>query len=257
MPLSAFADVPTCTPLEQQAGQCSTTGTSDGTGVTVAGTAGGAHDGVGSGDDGGSSGSHHQLTDAELLALFDQLCVGDGHCDVLGSLSLNPRLPIATQGPGAAGSPAAAITINDLARFLPATTALHTEPNGWAVVGVPANFWVDVAAVTVDGALLGETAEVRFTPRAYRFAYGDGTTRATATAGGSWAVLGQQELTETPTSHKYRERGDRRASATVVYSAEYRLAGGPWIAVAGAVSGATPPQRVLVVVERTALTTLG
>ena len=44
---------------------------------------------------------------------------------------------------------------------------------------------------------------------------------------------------------------------TVVYSAEYRFAGGPWIAVTGAVSGTTPPQRVLVVVERTALTTLG
>jgi hypothetical protein len=42
----------------------------------------------------------------------------------------------------------------------------------------------------------------------------------------------------------------------VVWSAEYRFAGGPWTAVAGAVSGATPPQRVLVVVERTALTTV-
>jgi hypothetical protein len=41
---------------------------------------------------------------------------------------------------------------------------------------------------------------------------------------------------------------------TVVYSAQYRVAGGPWVAVVGAVAGTTPPQRVLVVVERTALT---
>jgi hypothetical protein len=116
---------------------------------------------------------------------------------------------------------------------------------------------VDVAAVTVDGSLLGETAQVRFTPRAYRFSYGDGATRTAATAGDSWARLGQQELTETPTSHIYTVRGDRRAAVTVVYSAEYRFAGGPWVAVAGAVSGTTPQQRVLVVVERTALTTPG
>lgn len=145
--------------------------------------------------------------------------------------------------------------IGDVARFLPALATLHAEPDGWAVVGVPANFWVDVEAVTVAGELLGEAAEVRFTPQAYRFDYGDGTTRATATPGASWADLGQDELTKTATSHVYRERADREATVTVVYSAEYRFAGGPWIGVAGAVSGTTPPQRVLVVVERTALTT--
>lgn len=151
--------------------------------------------------------------------------------------------------------PARVVMIDDVARFLPAVATLRSEPDGWAVVGVPANFWVDVKAVTVAGELLGEEAEVRFTPEAYRFDYGDGTTRATATPGASWADLGQEELTKTATSHVYSDRAEREASVTVLYSAEYRFAGGPWIAVAGAVSGTTPPQRVLVVVERTALTT--
>jgi hypothetical protein len=255
-PASAYATPDPCSATLQRAGICTSAG-SNGTGVDVVGTIDRDHNGSGSGKNAGTSGSSHTLTDAELLALFDELCVGDGHCDARGGIALNPLLPPTTPGTPAGGTAPVAITITDVARFLPANADLHTEPNGWAVVGVPANVWVDVAAVTVDGSLLGETAQVRFTPRAYRFSYGDGTTRTAGTAGASWAALGQDELSETPTSHVYRERGDGRASVTVIYSAEYRVAGGPWIAVAGAVSGTTPPQRVLVVVERTALTTPG
>ncbi|MBW4042393.1 MAG: hypothetical protein HIU86_09745 [Acidobacteria bacterium] len=190
--------------------------------------------------------------------MFDELCVGNGHCDVRTGNALNPVIPQRPPGaPGGGGAPVATVTIADLARFLPANVSLHAEPDGWAVVGVPANFWVDVTAVTVDGSLLGDTAQVRFTPRAYRFNYGDGITRTTDTTGASWATLRQRELSPTSTSHIYRARGDRRAGVTVVYTAEYRFAGGPWIAVAGAVTGTTPQQRVLVVVERTALTTPG
>lgn len=254
--LPARAATAACPPPDQRAGIC-TSGSSDGSGVTVVGTIDQGHRGSGptGGRDGaGSSGPGHTLTAAELQALRDELCATDGLCDLRGTSAVNPRVP---PGTPAAAVPAVAITIRDLARFLPATAALHAEPNGWAVVGVPANFWVDVAAVTVDGSLLGETAQVRFTPEAYRFTYGDGTTRATATSGSSWAALGQPELTATPTSHVYRDRGDRRATITVVYSAEYRLGTGAWTAVAGAVSGTTPPQRVLVVAERTALTAPG
>ncbi len=193
-------------------------------------------------------GESDALTDAEILRLEEQICTGVGTC--------GGRFAVLGEPPEEGKDvPAQVVTIADLARFLPAVAALHGEPDGWAVVGVPANFWVDVEAVTVAGELLGEAAEVRFTPQAYRFDYGDGTTRATTTPGASWADLGQEELTKTQTSHIYEARADREATVTVVYSAEYRFAGGAWIGVAGAVSGTTPPQRVLVVVERTALTT--
>jgi hypothetical protein len=243
-----------CTSSQQKLGECSTTGSSDGSGVDVTGTV--SKDRPGSGENAGGAGkAGRPLTDAELTALFDDLCVGNGHCDAQALAALNPRLPVTPPGNGDPAAPAAAITIRDLARFLPAAAALHAEPDGWAVVGVPANFYADVRAVTVSGSLLGETAQVRFTPEAYRFDYGDGAVRTSGSAGSSWAALGQEELTETPTSHTYTARGARAASVTVVYAAEYRFADGPWIAVAGAVSGTTPPQRVLVVVERTALTT--
>ncbi|MDP9027632.1 MAG: hypothetical protein M3N46_08735 [Actinomycetota bacterium] len=181
VPASA-ADLP-CSPSDQRAGIC-TSGSTDGNGVTVIGTIDREHDG--SGQAAGATGRRHTLTDAEVLALLDELCVGDAHCDVRTSGTLNPLLSPATPGAApAAGTAPAVITITDLARFLPANATLHAEPHGWAVVGVPANFWVDVRAVTVDGSLLGNTAQVRFTPRAYRFTYGDGATRTAGTAGAS------------------------------------------------------------------------
>lgn len=194
--------------------------------------------------------ANRPLTVAEILRLEEEVCTGAAYCG--GRYAVNPAPP--EEGDEVA---AQVVTIADVAQFLPAVATLHAEPDGWAVVGVPANFWVEVDAVTVDGTLLGEAAEVRFTPRAYQFAYGDGTTRTAGEPGASWAALGQEELTETATSHLYRARGDLEVRVTVVYSAQYRFAGGPWTAVVGAVSGATPPQRELVVIERTALTTPG
>lgn len=178
------------------------------------------------------------------------------------SAGLNPNpTGVATATPAASasatpGTPARVITITDLARFLPVQAALHAEPDGWAVVGVPANFWVDVSAMTVSAPLLGENADVRFTPQLYTFDYGDAGSRTTAEAGRSWASLGQQELTVTPTGHTYTSRGARQATVTVYYSAEYRFAGGAWTGVDGAVRSVSAPVRQLVVVERTALTTL-
>jgi hypothetical protein len=251
---ASAAPAGSCSALEQQLGECHTSGTSDGRGVDVAGSIEREHKGSRAGES-SAGGAGRALTDDELLALLDDACYGNAVCDVRGAFALNPLIPAQPATPGAAGVPAATVTISDLARFLPATATLHAEPNGWAAVGVPANFWADATAVTVSGSLLGDTAQVRFTPQAYRFDYGDGSARSSTRPGASWASLGQEELTATSTSHVYRSRGDRRASVTVVYSAQYRLADGPWISVTGAVSGTTPPQRVLVVAERTALTT--
>ncbi|GAA4752813.1 hypothetical protein GCM10025783_27100 [Amnibacterium soli] len=257
VPLAA-ADSAACDFTRRLAGLC-TSGSTDGTGVDVRGTTTrpGQDGSAGRGGSGaGSSGPARPLTDAELAALLDAVCFGDGACGVRESVALNPLIPAQPAAEPEEGDDAApVVTIDDLARFLPATAALHAEPNGWAVVGVPANFWAEASPATVAGELLDRAAEVRFTPQAYRFDYGDGSSKTSATAGASWAALGQEELTGTPTSHVYWTRGDVQARVTVVYSAQYRVAGGRWIRVAGAVSGTAPPERVLVVVERTALTT--
>lgn len=162
----------------------------------------------------------------------------------------------ATPATPARTTPARTITAQDVAHFLATVGSIRAEPDGWAVVGVPANYWIEVEPFIVDGTLLGNAAQVRFTPVAYVWDYGDGTRRTTTTGGSSWSALGQEELTATPTSHVFRATGSRTVRVTVAFTAQYRLGAGRWTAVAGEVSAAAPAVPVRVVVERTLLTAI-
>src|SRR3954470_12415440 len=133
------------------------------------------------------------------------------------------------------------ITIADLESFRPAPPGITAEPGGWAVVGLPANFVAGSQQEVVPGMLLGAPAEVRFTPVAYTWDYGDGTRRTTAEAGGTWDALGLAELAPTPTSHAYAARGRVSTSLTVTYAAEYRFLGPAWIPVTGTLDVSAPP----------------
>lgn len=168
-----------------------------------------------------------------------------------------PRPAASTPARAATRTPARVVTAQDVAHFLAAVGTVHAEPDGWAVVGVPANYWIDVQPFTVDGTLLDEAAQVRFTPTAYRWDYGDGSGRTTTTGGASWSALGQAELTATPTSHAFASTGTRTVRVTVAFAAEYRLGVGVWSAVNGEVTASAPPVPVRVVVERTLLTATG
>lgn len=151
-------------------------------------------------------------------------------------------------------APGRVVTANEVERFLPVQGVVHSEPRGWAVVGVPANFWVVVAPATVDGELFGTPVQVRFTPTGYLWEYGDGEAAQTDTPGASWTMLGQEELTETPTGHVYMQRGKATVSVRVGYTAEYRVGDGDWIGVQGEVVAPAPPTQMLLVTESTVLT---
>ena len=145
--------------------------------------------------------------------------------------------------------PAAApivVTLRDIASFRPATPGNGMEPGGWAVVGLPANFVAEASVEVVSGTLLGQPAEVRFTPVGYRWSHSDGATVESGTPGATWATLGQREFSPTATSHAYAAPGEYTVALTVVLRAEYRFAGSPWRSIAGTLSVAGAPQRVLV-----------
>lgn len=131
-------------------------------------------------------------------------------------------------------SPATApVTLDDIASFRPTVGTSMMEPNGWMVVGLPTNFYASTTAHVVDGTLLGFPASVRFTPVSWRWTYGDGSSRASATGGATWASLGLPEFEPTATSHVFGSPGTFTIQLTVSFTAEYRFGGPTWVPIAG------------------------
>jgi hypothetical protein len=137
----------------------------------------------------------------------------------------------------------ALVTLADIAQFHPTPGTDHMEPNGWMVVGLDTNFYAVASTQVQEGQLLGRSASVRFTPRTYRWAYGDGSSATRAAKGSTWAAQGIAEFDPTPTSHVYRAKGTYTIDLTVGFRAEYRYDSGGWIPIAGTL--AVPANRLV------------
>ena len=133
------------------------------------------------------------------------------------------------------------VTTREIAHLVPGVAGRGMEPNGWMVVGLPTNFYADAAPRVVSTTLLGSAAEVRFTPVSFTWDHGDGASTTSATGGATWASLSVAEFSETETSHVYDQPGDYTITLTIQYSAEYRIGGGEWRALAGTVPSTSPP----------------
>ncbi len=126
------------------------------------------------------------------------------------------------------------IRISDLVNFKPTPGTNHMQPDGWMVVGLDANFYSRAATQVKTGDLLGKPATVRFTPAAYRWSYGDGSSRVTTTPGATWHALGLDEFDRTATSHAYRAAGTYVIDLSIGFVPEYRYASDTdWIPIAG------------------------
>ncbi|MCW4458920.1 PKD domain-containing protein [Microbacterium sp. MPKO10] len=130
------------------------------------------------------------------------------------------------------------ITIHDLASFTPEQVSVAMEPDGWMIVGLPANFYADAAVNTASGELFDIPINVRFTPTRYSWSWGDGTSSTTSTRGSPWDDLDVPEFTATATSHTFTEKGTYKVSLTVDYSVEIRTPGEGWFPVEGTLSKA-------------------
>ncbi|WP_198165820.1 hypothetical protein [Agromyces laixinhei] len=158
------------------------------------------------------------------------------------SCLFEPALPADPAAP----VPGVVVTLRDIASFVPAGPGSEMEPGGWAVEDLPANFVAVASVQVVSGMLLGQPADVRFTPVGFRWLHSDGAVVESGTPGATWAVLGQREFSVTGTSHVYAESGEYTVALEVVLRAEYRFAGSGWRSIAGTLAVAGDPQRVLV-----------
>jgi hypothetical protein len=125
------------------------------------------------------------------------------------------------------------ITIRDIASFIPTPGRQQMQPDGWTVAGLDTNFYAITQQHVVPGTLLGRPADVRFTPTAFHWNYGDGTAATKPTKGGTWEALGLDEFEPTPTSHVYEQLGDYTITLSITFTAEYRFDGSAWRGVVG------------------------
>lgn len=145
------------------------------------------------------------------------------------------------------------VTLADLASFRPATPRLAGEPGGFAIAGMPANLVAAASVEEIPGTVLGWDVVVRFTPVAFEFSHGDGTSAVHPTGGATWQQLGQAQFTPTGTSHVYRERGIHSVNVSVRYAAAVDFGSGTWRPVPGYITATSGGYRVQVVEARTAL----
>lgn len=196
-----------------------TSGSIEGGEAVLRGDAGnGAGDGPGSDSGAPEGGASKVAPDAGDGACTSGMPLGTGACDWL-----QPR----------DGYDVVVVTMNDIARFRPSPPRQVEEPSGWAIVGLPTNVFAVTGRQVVPGELLGASADVRFTPLAYRWDYGDGDAATLRTPGASWSASGLREFDRTATSHEYRSAGVFTIRLSVVFTADYRIGQGPFVGIPG------------------------
>ena len=233
VPAVAYANSdPACSKYQAFTGQCSTAAVQGDAVELGATTEVPASNGSGSGDNSADGVSFEPVAEP-VVEVVDT--VGESWCD-LQRLPCVPWTP-----PPAEASATGPVTISDIATFRPQPASAAMQPNQWMIVGLATNFYGTASAHVVDGTLFGGTAQVRFTPIAYNWNYGDGNTATHDTAGTTWAKYKIAEFDPTPTSHSYDEPGNYTITMTVTYAAEYRVAGIGWRNVVGTLTIAAPP----------------
>ncbi|GAA1206647.1 PKD domain-containing protein [Rhodoglobus aureus] len=217
-----------CSEMDYSQGLCAKAGVADGAVELGATTEVPASGGSGSSNNSADGVSFEAGAPVEVVDT-----VGESWCD----LQRLPCVPWTPPADAATGP----VTISDIATFRPQPPTAGMQPNQWMIVGLATNFYANASAHVVDGTLFGGTAQVRFTPIAYNWNYGDGTTATLGTAGTTWAKQKIAEFDPTPTSHAYDTPGNYTITLSVTYAAEYRVAGSSWQNVVGTLTIVAPP----------------
>lgn len=115
----------------------------------------------------------------------------------------------------------------------------RTQPKDKTLVNFATIFFTNPRAFTRTVTLLGQRVQLRATPSSYLWHYGDGSTATTTTPG---APYPRKDVT-----HEYLDAHTTvQTSVDVTYTARFRVGGGGWQTIPGAVTIAGPgaPLRV-------------
>lgn len=150
----------------------------------------------------------------------------------------------------AAGTVAAAPVVVTLADFQQVPfapgTSLLAPPGGQALVNLAVHVHADAAVQVLPTVVQGAAVQVRATPVAYAWDFGDGAgTGPSPDPGAPWPAAGHE--------HAYATPGARAVAMSTTYAGEFSVAGGPWQPIDGQVTIASPAQPVLVRTARASL----
>ncbi|GEP38197.1 hypothetical protein NPS01_18600 [Nocardioides psychrotolerans] len=111
---------------------------------------------------------------------------------------------------------------------LPASTLVVQPPNGRTLVNFATNFYTETQPFTRTITLLGQQVDLRITPASYGWRFGDGRSASTTTPGAAYPDL--------QVTHDYLTAGRVAPAVDTTYTADFRVNGGAWRPVPGAVT---------------------
>lgn len=167
--------------------------------------------------------------------------LGSAQCSVIIAGSCRGQSPPKNPPPAAAtvvDAPRAPTSLSDLATFSPGSPGIVVEPGAWSIPRVTTNIFAVAGTETQRGELLGWPIEVRFSPQAFKWNYGDGSRVTHRVAGGSW---GSAQFSTTPTGHIFRSPGRYPVSVEVDYAVAYRFDGGAFVSLPGELTRSAGP----------------
>jgi hypothetical protein len=105
--------------------------------------------------------------------------------------------------------------------------------------------FTDTGEQSWDLSLLGHAVVLRAVPVSYRWRFGDGGQQTSTDAG--------RPYPDQTVWHVFTEPGGSWAAVDVTFRGEYRVDGGPWIAIPGTVTRVGPREPLRVLQQRTEL----
>ncbi|GAB3186509.1 hypothetical protein [Nesterenkonia suensis] len=131
--------------------------------------------------------------------------------------------------------------------FEPAEVAFEPDLLGFGYLNRHVNIFAEVETQVISEEMLGYDVDIRALPAQFHWDYGDGTTRTTSEPGAQLPEFDSAGFevdktdTETVTSHAYAETGRFPVTVDTVFLGEYRIDGGPWIAIPGSATRTSEP----------------
>jgi hypothetical protein len=184
----------------------------------------------------------HGLSDFAVCGGTEALCTMSAHV-INGQVFGGGARPIgctpAQQAAAAAAGPAPlpqvtpGVVLTALRRVGLPAAAVRTQPKDKTLVNFATIFYARPQAVTRTLTLLGQQVTVEASPRSFVWHYGDGTALRTTSPGAPYPA---KDIT-----HEYTDAHVTvRTSVDVSYSGRFRVGGGAWQAIPGAVTIAGP-----------------